>query len=87
MFRSGMASKRLLGAEPDLLLERDGTLYPLEIKASARPARKDARGIEALRASHPGQRVAPGIVLAPMTDVSRLSEDDVALPWDLAPRA
>jgi hypothetical protein len=74
------------GAEVDLLLERDGLLYPLEIKAGARPARRDARGIEALRASHPKLRIAPGIVLAPTSETVRLSEDDVALPWDLAPR-
>jgi uncharacterized protein len=31
------------GTECDLLLERDGKFYPIEIKAKTRPTRKDAR--------------------------------------------
>jgi predicted AAA+ superfamily ATPase len=73
------------GAEVDLILERDGILHPIEIKATARPARMDARGIEALRTAHPDLRLAPGIVLAPTPEVVPLSRHDWALPWDLAP--
>jgi predicted AAA+ superfamily ATPase len=73
------------GAEVDLILERDGILHPIEIKATARPARKDVRGIAELRAAHPALATAPGVVLAPTPEVARLSEHDWALPWDLAP--
>ncbi len=72
------------GAEVDLLLERDGTLFPIEIKATARPTRNDVRGIAALRATYPKQRIARGLVLAPVSDVTPLTEADTALPWDLA---
>jgi predicted AAA+ superfamily ATPase len=73
------------GAEVDLLLERDGVLFPIEIKATARPTRSAARGIAAFRETHPKLRIARGLVLAPVASVTPLSERDTALPWDLAP--
>lgn len=73
------------GAEVDVLLERDGTLYPIEIKATARPSKKDLRGFRIFRETFPDQRIGPGLVLAPTPAIVRLSETDVALPWDLAP--
>lgn len=88
---SVLASKPVLhhwrshgGAEVDLLLERDGTLFPIEIKATARPTRQHVRGIAALRATYPTQRIARGLVLAPVAGVTPLTELDTALPWDLA---
>lgn len=75
------------GAEVDLILERDGVLHPIEIKATERPAPKDARGIQAFRETYPDLRIAPGLVLAPTDAVARLSAEDTAIPWDLAPMA
>lgn len=46
------------GAEVDLPLERDGTLIPIEIKATARPTRNDVRGIAALRATYDREHCA-----------------------------
>ena len=87
-----LASKPILhhwrvhsGAEVDVLLERDGKLHPIEIKATSRPSRSDARGIEAFRAAHPKLRITPGLVLCPTSTVVRLSELDTAIPWDLSP--
>jgi hypothetical protein len=73
------------GAEVDLVLERDGTLFPIEIKATAHPGPKDARGIRRFRETYPKLRIETGLVLAPTESVAGLSEEDVALPWDLAP--
>jgi len=73
------------GAEVDLILERDGVLHPIEIKASSRPSPKDARGLRAFRETYPDARIAPGLVLCPGESMARLSEDDTAVPWDLAP--
>jgi len=73
------------GPEVDIVLERDGKLYPFEIKATVRPGRGDTRGIEAFRRAYPKARIMPGAVLCPTPSVIRLSEVDVALPWDLAP--
>lgn len=89
---SVMSSKPVLhhwrthaGAEVDVVLERDGILHPIEIKATARPSKTDLRGIASFRETFPRLRIAKGLVLAPTEQVLRLSETDTALPWDLAP--
>jgi predicted AAA+ superfamily ATPase len=72
------------GSEVDLVLERDGVLYPIEIKLSSRPTRKDTRGITALRKNYPALDIAPGLVISPVESLEQLSENDYAMPWDLA---
>ncbi len=72
------------GPEVDLLLERDGTLFPIEVKLSSRPTLRDRRGIQAFQEAYPRQRLGPGLILAPTERPIRLGERDWALPWDLA---
>lgn len=74
------------GAEVDLLLERDGRFFPIEIKAKTRVSRADARGIRAFREAYPHLSIAPGLVIAPCERMERLSEQDWSLPWDLGNR-
>jgi uncharacterized protein len=71
------------GAEVDLLLSRDGVLYPFEIKSNSRPSRNSASGIHAFIKSHPKHNVAMGAVLAPAENIYRLSDSVVVIPWDL----
>ncbi|HRY43974.1 MAG TPA: DUF4143 domain-containing protein [Thermoanaerobaculia bacterium] len=75
------------GAEVDLLFERDGTFFPIEVKAASRPSRRDTNGITAFRKTYPKLRVARGLVVAPCETMAPLSENDWAMPWDavLAP--
>ncbi len=70
------------GAEVDLLLERDGRFFPIEIKLGTRPGRAEARGITALRETYPHLDIAPGLILCPCERVERVSEADYAFPWD-----
>jgi uncharacterized protein len=70
------------GAEIDLLLERDGIFYPIEIKLSTKPSRRDAHGFEAFRAAYPGLKTAPGLVIAPVDRIEQITELDYAIPWD-----
>jgi hypothetical protein len=70
------------GAEVDLLLERDGVFYPIEVKLTSRPSRQDTGGIEAFRTMYPRLSVAPGLVIAPVERMDRLSGTEHALPWD-----
>jgi predicted AAA+ superfamily ATPase len=70
------------GAEVDLLLERDGMLYPIEVKLATRLSRQDTRGIAAFRATYPRLKIAPGLVIAPVEQMERLSDTDFAMPWD-----
>ena len=66
----------------DLLLERDGRFFPIEIKLGTRPTRDDLRGIGALRNTYPNLDFAPGLVICPVERFQRLGETDYALPWD-----
>ncbi len=70
------------GAEVDVVLDRDGRLYPIEIRRAGSPARRDTSGLRAFRATYPEHRVAPGLVLAPVAAGQRLTEHDMVLPWD-----
>ena len=70
------------GSECDLILERDGKLYPIEIKSKTRPNRKDARGIEAFRGAHTDQKVQKGLILAPAEEAYFVTENTLVIPWD-----
>lgn len=70
------------GAEVDLILERDGVLFPIEIKASTRVGTPDARGITAFRQEYPHRKVAPGLIIAPVEKMYPVTEHDYAFPWD-----
>jgi len=69
-------------AEVDLILERDGRLFPVEIKLSSNPTKKDTIGITAFRNTYPNKKIGSGLVLCPCKEFGRISENDYALPWD-----
>lgn len=76
------------GAEVDLILERDNRLYPIEIKLTSEPSRKDARGLRAFRETYPALNIAPGLVLFPgrtgeAKALARITEQDAALSWQV----
>lgn len=71
------------GAEVDILLERDGRFFPIEVKLASRVSRADTRGIQAFRKTYPTLDVAPGLVICPCEQVQRLNDTDHAIPWDL----
>ncbi len=71
------------GAEVDVLIERDGMFYPVEVKLNSHPTPKDTRGLRAFREAHPELNVAPGLVIAPTERKIALSANDHALPWDV----
>jgi predicted AAA+ superfamily ATPase len=75
------------GAEVDILLERDGIFYPIEVKLSTTPTKNDTRGITAFRTTYPNLTVAPGLVITPGNSASdgqllwKISDHDYALSW------
>ena len=71
------------GAEVDLLLERNGILYPFEIKMTANPSRRDASGIEAFRGSYPHLRVGKGVIICATERPYWITEEVAAIPWNL----
>jgi len=70
------------GAEVDLILERDGRIFPIEIKLTSNPGRADARGIHLLRDSFPDARISAGLVIAPIDSSRRIQPGILAMPWD-----
>ncbi len=75
------------GAECDLILERDGVYFPIEIKAKTKPTRGDATGITAFRNAYPQIQVANGLIICLAENSYKLTENDYALPWRIAQRA
>ena len=71
------------GSEVDLLMERDGVIYPIEIKLKSQPSRKDARGIKRFRECYPQLQIAPGLILSPSATFEKVTKDDYTMPWDL----
>ena len=70
------------GAEVDLLLERDGKFFPMEVKVKSQPTKRDARGMKALRDSYPKLDIQAGLVIAPTDKFLKISEEDFAMPWN-----
>jgi uncharacterized protein len=70
------------GAEVDLILERDGCLYPIEIKCKTNPKRSDISGIKAFKSTYPKQKIMPGLVIHAGSERYLLDPDVIALPWN-----
>lgn len=71
------------GAECDLIIERDGIYYPIEIKAKTNPSRSDTSGITAFRKTYPQLTIAKGLVICLAEKSFQLSENDYACPWNI----
>jgi predicted AAA+ superfamily ATPase len=69
------------GAEVDLILELNGVLYPIEIKARSNPTRNDGRGIGAFRECFPKENVGHGLIICAVEKPVRLAEQLTAVPW------
>ncbi len=67
------------GAKVDLVLEMDGRLYPIEVKAATAVSGHDARGLAAFRDTYP--RSAPGLLLYAGDTVRQVSDHAWAVPW------
>ncbi|MEI7733029.1 MAG: ATP-binding protein [Verrucomicrobiota bacterium] len=70
------------GAEVDLIAELDGWLFPVEIKASSSVGPGDAIGMDTFRQFAPG-RVGLGLVIYAGKEVLQISEQCLAVPFDL----
>lgn len=69
------------GAELDLLLERDGMFFPIEIKCKAHPNRSDVSSIVSFRKTYPNLKVMPGLVIHAGDDTYPLDSETLALSW------
>lgn len=71
------------GAEVDLLLEKDDTLYPIEFKLTTKPSRRDVSGIAAFKAAYPRRKTGAGAVVCAVEKPCWITADVMAIPWNL----
>lgn len=71
------------GAEVDCIIERNGWLHPVEIKLTSQPTRKQTLGLQAFRKAHPDLRIGSGLMLCAVDQPRWISEEVLALPWNL----
>lgn len=69
------------GAEVDIVMEINGTLYPIEVKAKSNPTRNDGRGIGAFRECFPKEKIGPGLIICAVEKPLALSDNLIAVPW------
>lgn len=70
------------GAEVDLILERDGIYYPIEIKGKSHPTLQDTRGVESFKKKYPQLSVGTALVLCTAETSFPLSKSVVVVPWN-----
>jgi predicted AAA+ superfamily ATPase len=68
------------GREVDLVVEWEGQLLPIEVKATARPRAGDAADLRAFRDEY-GRHARAGLLLHTGTRVSWLADGVLAAPW------
>lgn len=69
------------GAEVDLILERDGKFYPIEIKCKSRPTKADCSGIQAFRETYPKEKIMPGLIIHSGEETYPVDSKTLALSW------
>lgn len=69
------------GAEIDLILELNGTYFPIEIKCSRNLSSQDLRGFKAFREAYPNRRIAPGLIIHAGDENYLLDRETLALSW------
>ena len=73
----------MAGAEVDIIAEIDGTFYPIEIKAATTVSKNDVRSINAFKETYPQLRIAKGVVIYAGDECHHVTQDVVAVPWNL----
>jgi len=68
------------GAEVDFILERGGTITPIEVKWTERPGRADARHLRRFIQEH-AKRVAMGYIICRCPVPQQIEDKVLALPW------
>jgi len=68
------------GDEVDFVIEADGQLLPIEVKASARLRLADTAGLRAFQAEY-GEACRAGLLLHTGTEIKWLTADVLAAPW------
>lgn len=71
------------GAEVDLILEKDGKLFPIEMKCKTNLTRSDLSGLSAFRKTYSKKDIQQGLIIYAGSEVYHLDETTLAIPWNL----
>lgn len=71
------------GAEVDLILERNGKLYPIEIKCKTNLTKSDLTGLKAFRETYKKSNIQTGLIIYAGSEVYKINENTLAIPWTL----
>ena len=77
--------RTLAGAEVDIVLARDGLLYPIEFKSGTRIDGYDSRGIKALKQTY-GDVVQHGLIVYAGRECYKLNEFATVVPFNAVMR-
>jgi predicted AAA+ superfamily ATPase len=69
------------GGEVDLVMELDGRLFLIEIKAGSRPSPYDLRGFASFRKHFPGVNIAGTAVICAAENVEKVNGGTMIIPW------
>jgi predicted AAA+ superfamily ATPase len=69
------------GAEVDLILERDGAFYPIEIKCKSRATKADASSLHSFRQTYANKNIMPGLVIHAGEESYLIDQETFALSW------
>ena len=72
-------------AEVDLVIQSGNCLYPIEIKIQGSVGHYEARGIKAFKEMYKNSplTVMPGLIVYAGKDCYSVTEDVIAVPWNL----
>lgn len=71
------------GAEVDLLLEKDDTIFPFEFKLTTNPSKRDVSGLTAFKNAYPGRHAGKGAIVCAVEKPRWITEDIMAIPWGI----
>lgn len=71
------------GAEVDLILEKAGKLYPIEIKCKTNVNKSDLTGLRAFRETYRESEIMPALLIYIGKEPYKLDEHTTAIPWSL----
>jgi uncharacterized protein len=69
------------GTEVDCVIEHNGRIFLIEIKATAQPGKKHTSGFRAFRECFPRENIAGELVVCSVPEPVQLSRDCFAVPW------
>lgn len=69
------------GAEVDCIIEHNGNLFLIEIKATSQPSKKHTSGFRSFRECFPNAKIAGELIVCSVPEPVLISETCMAIPW------